>query len=224
MTGVTTHRAWRPGGIALTILLLVLAAAIIDAVLTIAGALAPLDRSATAHLYGFRSGWLVPVMVALTLLGEDPPLDVFAVAVAVWAYRSGNRLSAFAMICVALAARIVGVAMKELVRRPRPLLHLPPHPLTALHGYGYPSGHAVLSMAILGFGAGLLLKLLAGRIGGRLAVTVCAVLIIGIGWSRVYLGFHWLNDVVGGYLDGATVALAGRLAEDGVRSRRARQV
>jgi membrane-associated phospholipid phosphatase len=209
--------------VAAALFIAVFAAAVIDAALTIAGVLAPIDRVATAHLYGFGPGGLVWVMVTLTLLGEDPPLDVFAIAIAVWAYRSGNRLSAFAMICVALAARIVGVAMKEVVRRPRPLLHIPPHPLSALHGYGYPSGHAVLSMAILGFGAGLLLKLLTGRAKGRLAAVVCAVLILGIGWSRVYLGFHWLNDVLGGYLDGATVALAGWLTEDGVRSRWGRQ-
>lgn len=224
MIGSPTPRGFvRPSLAASLLLALLLIGAVTDAALAITGAIAPLNYAATAYAYGFEPGWLTPVMVALTLLGEDPPLDAFAVALAFWTYRSKERLYAFAMIGVAVAARIVGVAMKYVVRQPRPFLRVPPHPLSILHGYGYPSGHAVLSMAILGFGAAVLLKLLSRRRARWLATIVCAVLIAGIGWSRVYLGFHWVNDVVGGYLDGATVAAAGWVVQDRVRAQAGRR-
>jgi undecaprenyl-diphosphatase len=204
----------------IALLVLVLAAAIADAALTMAGVLAPLNLTLTLDAYRFEPGWLTPAMVGLTLLGEDPPLDAFALVLALWAYRLRRRWLALTMVGVAVAARALAVGIKYLVREPRPFLHgPPPHPLTVLHGYGYPSGHAFLSMAVLGFGALAISTLLASAPRRRLAGLICVLLILGIGWSRVYLGFHWVNDVVGGYLDGATVGLAGWTVQQRLRTR-----
>lgn len=196
------------GGVALFALVL-LAAAAADIALTIAGVLAPLNRALTLDVYHFEPGWLTPIMVGFTLSGYDLPLDLFAATLAIWAYRLRRRLLAYVTAGVAIAARLLAGLLKELVRQPRPYLHPPPYPLSVLHGYGYPSGHAFLSMAILGFGALALWTLLTASLLRRLTALICLLLIAGIGWSRVYLGFHWANDVIGGYLGGATVGLAG---------------
>ena len=39
------------------------------------------------------------------------------------------------------------------------------------------------------------------------ALTVAALIVLGVGWSRVYLGVHWPSDVLGGWLLGATMLL-----------------
>ncbi len=209
---------WAPGARGRTqspplwvvLLALVLAATIADVALTMTGVLAPLNRALTLDVYRFEPARLTPIMVAFTLIGYDLPLDLFALVLAGWAYSLGRRLLACVTAGVAIAARLLALALKYLVRQPRPFLHpSPPYPLTVLHGYGYPSGHALLAMAILGFGAAALGTLLAPPLLRRLSAVVCLLLILGIGWSRVYLGFHWVNDVAGGYLGGATVGLAG---------------
>jgi undecaprenyl-diphosphatase len=212
--------AGRSSMLAPILLALVLAAAVANVALTIVGAFTPLNRALTAGAYHFEPGWLTPLMVVLTLLGEDPPLDLFALALALWAYHLRERLYAFAMVCIAVAARTIAAAMKYVIQQPRPFLHVPPHPLSVLHGYGYPSGHAFLSTAILGFGAAVLWHLLSRRPARWFVVMVCTLLIFGIGWSRVYLGFHWVNDVIGGYLGGAAIALGGWTLQDRIRMRR----
>jgi undecaprenyl-diphosphatase len=202
-----------------SLLVVVLIAAVADLALTMRGALAPLDRSLTVQAYSFEPRWLTPAMVAFTLLSDDPPLDLFALAVALWAYRRRQTIAALATVAVAAVARVVGVVMKDVVRRPRPFLHAPPHPLAVLHGFGYPSGNALLATAILGFGGAVIVTLLLARRWRWLAAIVCALLILCMGWSRVYLGFHWVNDVVGGYLDGAVIAVAGWIAQQRLRTR-----
>jgi membrane-associated phospholipid phosphatase len=190
-----------------------------DAALTIAHSLSTVNTAWTRAVYHVETPWLNPPMVVFTLLGEDPPLDIFALLVAVWAMRRGQRLDGWILIGVAIAARLIGVGMKYAVAQPRPFYVVPPHPLSVLHGYGYPSGHAVLSMAILGFGAFVLVRLLTGPRLRWAVVAVCAALILLIGFSRVYLGFHWVNDVVGGYLDGGFVALGGATLWERLRVR-----
>lgn len=189
------------------LLLLALVATAADTVLTMQHALQTLNLGLTRDTYSLVTPWLTWPMILFTILGEDPPLDLFALVVAFLAARRGNRRDMTLLIAVAITARLVGVAMKYVVAQPRPFLRRPPQPLGVLHGYGYPSGHAILSMSILGFGAIVLAWLLRGSRWRWPAVVVLALLIGAIGLSRVYLGFHWVNDVVGGYLEGSVIVL-----------------
>lgn len=74
-----------------------------------------------------------------------------------------------------------------------------------LQGYAYPSGHATLATSTYGFLAILLARDV--RPGYRLTIYISAsLLILLIAFSRLYLGAHWLTDVVGGMLLGSAWA------------------
>ena len=77
----------------------------------------------------------------------------------------------------------------------------------------FPSGHAMISFVVYGSLA-IVAWHLGGRRAGLLAVAAATLLLIAIGASRIYLGVHWLTDVVGGYIAAATwlVALAALIA------------
>jgi undecaprenyl-diphosphatase len=108
-----------------------------------------------------------------------------------------------ALACTPLAFA-VNEAMKLLLRQARPMeaiITLPP-------SYGFPSGHSVAASALF-----LTLALVAAARSPHLGA--CRLLVgAGIGiallvaWSRVYLGVHYLTDVVGGLLLGSAGALA----------------
>ena len=97
-----------------------------------------------------------------------------------------------------LATLIVGVCLVQFVKW---IFHLP-SPVALYHGtsvFGFPSGHAAMSIVLYGF---LTLVIAKGiRNGLRWGVFAPVVLLsFIIGFSRLYLGVDWLSDVLGGFL------------------------
>ncbi|MBT2481640.1 phosphatase PAP2 family protein [Streptomyces sp. ISL-94] len=117
----------------------------------------------------------------------------------------GQRERALWVGLTMVVALVVQQGLKALVGRPRPQW---PDPVDSAHFAAYPSGHAMTATVV----CGLLLWLLprqAPQWAVRSAWAAAAVSVLGVGFTRIYLGVHWLSDVVGGWLLGAAlVALA----------------
>jgi undecaprenyl-diphosphatase len=95
---------------------------------------------------------------------------------------------------------VLDTALKLIIRRPRP-----EYAAAFLHGqsFSFPSGHAMGSLVGYGMLAYLLIVFWAERRSIRVAVVIAAtVLVVGIGFSRLYLGVHYFSDVVAGYAAG----------------------
>ena len=73
--------------------------------------------------------------------------------------------------------------------------------------YGYPSGHVTAATAIAIAGAGEISDQLSYR-ERKLLWTAVAALSISVGWSRLYLDEHWMDDVVGGWMAGIALGVA----------------
>ena len=86
-------------------------------------------------------------------------------------------------------------------------------------GMVFPSGHAANAVAMWGLAAYLVTR------HRRLAAVVVVLLAVSVGSTTVYLGTHWVSDVLAGWVAGALVVLAlptvGSLADRAYRSRRA---
>jgi len=73
--------------------------------------------------------------------------------------------------------------------------------------YAYPSGHVTAATAIaIASAAELSDRLSSGE--RRLLWTAVAALSVSVGWSRLYLDEHWIDDVVGGWMAGIAIGLA----------------
>ncbi len=77
----------------------------------------------------------------------------------------------------------------------------------AHHRYAYPSGHTTAATAITVATAAEIANDLP-RSQQFLLWTTVASIAIAMGWSRLYLDEHWLDDVVGGWMAGTVLGLA----------------
>ncbi len=112
--------------------------------------------------------------------------------------RRGMAIWAFATM---MAAWIIGELLKLIVQRARPSLE---SPLSLPPGYSFPSGHA-LNITVAAGVLVILLWPLLRRTGRIVAVVVAAVVVLGVGLDRVFLGVHFPSDVVAGYVLGCCI-------------------
>jgi membrane-associated phospholipid phosphatase len=166
---------------------------------------AGLDQPTAGWLATHRDPWLTTTLRVATEAGGPVPLAGLAAvscAAAVWRYRSWLPV-ALALAGVSGIALAVVVA-KALVIRDRPHISLA---VLAEDGFSFPSGHAAGSAAIALLSAWMLCRWLITPWTGRVIVWSLAIaLAVVIGYSRVYLGVHYVSDVLAGWLLGTTWA------------------
>ena len=212
-------RAARYGRLLLAVLFTLAIVAVTTDVLTV-GPLTQLDRSVGGLLGAEPTGCRYLALYVLTLPGQRWLTIALAVPIAVWLgwrLRSARPLLMLTAGWAALA--VVGETMKTVTGR------LAPHAdHIALHagGASYPSGHA----ANIVLTSGLLVYLTQAhptlqRHRYRLAAGAFLVSFI-TGSALILIGFHWVSDVIAGYLLGsllltATVVCADAWAEAAVK-------
>jgi undecaprenyl-diphosphatase len=162
-----------------------------------ARAVIPGDAGAGESLHALASPALDVLMEAISFLGLIPVLAVAVVAVSVPLLRRGRRREVALLVVALVGAVALHYALKSAFNRPRPGLPWAHLDTTA----AFPSGHAMDSIvAYLGV-AGVIWAVWGER-AGRVAFAVAVPLVLLIGVSRVYLGLHFVSDVIGGYLAG----------------------
>ena len=94
---------------------------------------------------------------------------------------------------------LLNVLLKVIFHRPRPYFE---NPILILKSYSFPSGHTLMAAVFYG----TLCALIVSRTRNwkwRAAATVGAITLIAlVGFSRIYLGAHYLSDVVAAMLEG----------------------
>ena len=66
-------------------------------------------------------------------------------------------------------------------------------------GLSFPSGHSMAAMAFYGYGIWLVRCGVCGLPFGAAIEVALACVILAVGVSRVYLGVHYVSDVLGGF-------------------------
>ena len=101
------------------------------------------------------------------------------------------------VLVIAFSSSILNQAMKRLFERPRPEIAM-------LHqsGLSFPSGHAMIGGAFYGLLIYIVWQTVAGKVWRYILVTLLTLLILLIGYSRIYLRVHYATDVLAGYAMG----------------------
>jgi membrane-associated phospholipid phosphatase len=154
-----------------------------------------------AHLMvNFRSPAITPFFLWITLLGKWQIILGSAIVVSVifWIWK---RRDLIAYLWLALTSNeIFNHVVKLLIHRDRPA-----HPIYIEHSFSFPSGHAMTAIVFYGFLAYILIRHMKNW-GHKISVFfACLLVILAIGFSRLYLGVHYVSDVWAGYLLGFLV-------------------
>jgi undecaprenyl-diphosphatase len=152
---------------------------------------------------GSRS--LQEAMRDVTALGGVTVVSLITVVSVLAFLMHRRRWHAGILAVTVLLADISSEGLKDLYGRPRP--ELVPHG-SYVYSASFPSGHSTLSAATFMTLAVLIASLEPNRGTKRMVFILAALLVLGIGFSRVYLGVHWPSDVLAGWCLGAAWALA----------------
>ncbi|MEC4019090.1 phosphatase PAP2 family protein [Streptomyces sp. H27-D2] len=191
------------------VLLTVLSTVLLVLVAVEWGPLLTADRwiAETLHRSAVESpGWVRANRVLSDWVWDPWTMRVLLAATALWLIRRDERWLAVWVVATAALGTALQQLLKAAVGRERPQW---PDPVDSAHFAAFPSGHALTATVT----AGLVIWLLRSHgVRGRWfhnAVAVAVVSVLGVGCTRLYLGVHWLSDVVAGWLLGlALVALA----------------
>jgi membrane-associated phospholipid phosphatase len=167
--------------------------------------LATLDADALTWFGEHHAEWLTPIMFGLTRMGDAAVLLVMAAAGAAAFAAAGYRMTGLLFLAGALACLGTEYALKQVVQRERP--NVAWRLSRGQSTWSFPSGHSANSMAVYGSAALLLARRRRLRWQRALLAATGILLCICIGISRLYLGAHYLSDVLGGWTVGLTSAL-----------------
>jgi undecaprenyl-diphosphatase len=169
------------------------------------------DVAVDRYLSGIRSEGMISVMLVVTTIFSPAWLFIYAGLLDIFYLVRRSNQAAGQLTGVMLTALLAMASIKTVVARQRPIFGI-----TILQSFSFPSGHATVVAAFFGF----LLLYYRGRpastVVRRLWMAGAWLMIALIGFSRLYLGYHYLSDVLGGYLLGFfwgvfwTIVLKGR--------------
>lgn len=158
------------------------------------------DQAVLDWMVDHRTDFWNWVMKAITTLGNTGVLTAIAVVAAV--ILAGNRQWRPALLVSigSLVGSIIMFGLKQLIERPRPPI---PERMVELSSYSFPSGHAMSSTVVYGLIAVSAYWCSAWVRAHRWVLITAPLLALAIGFSRVYLGAHWMTDVLAGWAFGA---------------------
>ena len=154
------------------------------------------DRAVLLWIHDNFPDWLDGPMRLVTALGYYYVVVPLLAAAVFVLYRRGWRLSAVLLVVSTGGSIVLTTVLKGVFQRTRPELFDSGYQASF---YSFPSGHATVAVGFYG----MLTVILAYRLRGaaRWVVAACGLLVVLlIGFSRLYLGVHYPTDILAGYL------------------------
>ena len=154
------------------------------------------DRAVLLWIHQNVPDWLDGPMRLITAFGYFYVVVLFLGVAVYFFYRRGWRLSAVLLAVSTGGSIVLTTVLKSVFQRARPELFDSGYQASF---YSFPSGHATVAVGFYG----MLTVILAYRLEGlaRWAVVVFGTLVVLlIGFSRLYLGVHYPTDILAGYL------------------------
>ena len=158
-------------------------------------ALTGFDSNIQTWVRGGLPAGLTCFFKTITMLGNTPVQAIIAIVAVIWLYLRQYKAEAIFVGASGLLASILIVSLKYIYQRQRPsITHL-----VHASGYSFPSGHSLGTFMILGAIAIVLAQRLEKKESKIVVYAITGLLIFLVGLSRIYVGVHYLTDVLAGF-------------------------
>jgi membrane-associated phospholipid phosphatase len=157
------------------------------------------DARLSSWLHTHHTPRITTAMFAITALGSTEMATLIAIAFGIY-FIFRRR---FYWLTVFMSSVFGGMLLNRLLKyafhRPRPFFD---NPLLTLTGYSFPSGHTMMATVLYGVVAAYLVSRTREWHLRISIVIVAGCLILLVGFSRIYLGAHYLSDVIAAMAEG----------------------
>jgi membrane-associated phospholipid phosphatase len=153
------------------------------------------DVQVSVWLHTHGSPVLTAFLLVITQMHSVLGVFTLSLIAAFFVWRNGDRLWVLSLALVVPGGMLINSALKILFDRARPTWD---DPLLTLTTGSFPSGHATGSTLFYGFLACYLVWRMKSDSARALVILGCVAMVVLVGFSRVYLGVHYLSDVLAG--------------------------
>jgi membrane-associated phospholipid phosphatase len=186
----------------LLLLLLIIAALVFGAIAEDVVTRDPLtitDARFSAWLNGHRLPSLTQAMLLITHVHSLLGVTVMTIAVCAYLWIKRLRVWVLRLTLAVFGGMLLNPLLKHVFMRERPHLS---DPLVTLTTYSFPSGHTLMATVFYGTLCVLVVSRAHHWRWRLLAIAVAGLMILLVGFSRIYLGAHYLSDVLAAIAEG----------------------
>lgn len=152
------------------------------------------DKTVLLSIHQLANPVLDQVMIGITRLGDPRTVVPLTAIIFCLLWLRRYFLEAKFFVLNALGGAVLSYVLKLAFSKTRPALW--PQLISEVT-FSYPSGHAIGSMVLYGFLSYVLASIYPRY--SRAFYGAAILLIVTIGFSRLYLGVHWPTDIIAGY-------------------------
>lgn len=173
---------------------------IINTILVITNCYVPIDELIQLLFTSIQNDTLTNIVKYITMLGNTNLIIIFnALLILFILFKKKYKL--FVIPIASTCSGIINTIFKYIFSRPRP----EGIALIAQGGFSYPSGHSAISVLFYGTICYLIMKSNIKKIYKVLFMIPIISLMVLIPLTRIYLGVHYLSDVIGGITLGFSI-------------------
>lgn len=167
------------------------------------------DSNITDVVYSMRSTALTYAVLAITFSANWQTITLGCLILLF--LKQTRKPVGLPVACVTLLSTLLKSVLKAIFERPRPDEFLW---LINESGYSFPSGHALSGLVFYGLVIYYINLMMKNKKAVKSITAFLVVLIILIGFSRVYLGVHYPTDVLAGFCIGIVLLFLFLLFKD----------
>lgn len=156
-----------------------------------------LDHSISILVYSWRTPLFTQLMLLASAFGNQLMLIMAGLVAVVFSIKKHKKEAV--LFCIALMmGGILDLSLKMMIQRPRPNIA----PLIFENSYSFPSGHSMNAFIFYALMAYFSYHFFHDRRFSIVTTVTASLMILLVGFSRIYLGVHYFTDVLAGYIAG----------------------